>query len=234
MAWRQIFWFFLVFFIFFSVLFRIVNHWPVFIRRVLLFYIISWYNIYLATLFHNLSRSSHSPESGVGSHASHTSLPDSEVERLYANAEAEIDAEADEEDTLNGSEVYENELLPVLGTCRALYTFEGSLYFYLKKFPTINQSRSVVLTIFLFSLQPKVKVQSRCTRAKSCTSSRWIKVMDGQEYVAILALMKDSFQLLTYSVLFTTVASSCSCPINCFHPNYLLLYICSFTHRPTA
>lgn len=73
-------------------------------------------------------RSSHSPESGVGSHASHTSLPDSEVERLYANAEAEIEAEADEDDTLNGSEVYENELLPVLGTCRALYTFEGQFF----------------------------------------------------------------------------------------------------------
>lgn len=55
---------------------------------------------------------------------SHTSLPDSEVERLYANAEAEIDAE-DEDDTLNGSQAYENELLPVLGTCRALYAFEG-------------------------------------------------------------------------------------------------------------
>ncbi|XP_057366986.1 formin-binding protein 1-like isoform X1 [Daphnia carinata] len=67
--------------------------------------------------------SSHSPESGVGSHASHTSFPDSEVERLYANAEAEIDAE--EDDTLNGSEVYESELLPVLGTCRALYAFEA-------------------------------------------------------------------------------------------------------------
>lgn len=71
----------------------------------------------------SFSRSSHSPESGVGSHASHTSFPDSEVERLYANAEAEIDAE--EDDTLNGSEVYESELLPVLGTCRALYAFEG-------------------------------------------------------------------------------------------------------------
>jgi hypothetical protein len=45
------------------------------------------------------------------------------VERLYANAEAEIDAE--EDDTLNESEVYESELLPVLGTCRALYAFEG-------------------------------------------------------------------------------------------------------------
>lgn len=63
----------------------------------------------------------------MGSHASHTSFPDSEVERLYANAEAEIDAE--EDDTLNENEneneVYESELLPVLGTCRALYAFEG-------------------------------------------------------------------------------------------------------------
>jgi len=66
--------------------------------------------------------SSHSPESGVGSHTSHTSLPDSEVERLYANAEAEIGA--DEDDTLNG-DGFENELLPVLGTCRALYAFEA-------------------------------------------------------------------------------------------------------------
>jgi hypothetical protein len=48
------------------------------------------------------------------------------VERLYANAEAEIDAE--EDDTLNESEVYESELLPVLGTCRALYAFEGSFH----------------------------------------------------------------------------------------------------------
>jgi len=75
--------------------------------------------------------SSHSPESGVGSHTSH----DSEVERLYANAEAEIEAEIvvdglhvtghdDEDDTING-EFYESELLPVLGTCRALYAFEA-------------------------------------------------------------------------------------------------------------
>lgn len=78
-----------------------------------------------------LLRSSHSPESGLGSHTSHTSLPDSEVERLYANAEAEIEAEVldeeddvDENDTMNGNE-FENELLPVLGTCRALYAFEG-------------------------------------------------------------------------------------------------------------
>lgn len=67
--------------------------------------------------------SSHSPESGVGSHTSHTSLPDSEVERLYANAEAEIGAE--EDDTLNGDEFDDPEPLPVLGTCRALYAFEG-------------------------------------------------------------------------------------------------------------
>jgi len=88
-------------------------------------------------------RSSHSPESGVGSQASH----DSEVERLYANAEAELEAEVvvvdggggvdvagggggvdDEDDTLNG-EFYENELLPILGTCRALYAFEGAFFF---------------------------------------------------------------------------------------------------------
>ena len=80
-------------------------------------------------------RSSHSPESGVGSHTSH----DSEVERLYANAEAEIEAEIvvdglhvtghdDEDDTING-EFYESELLPVLGTCRALYAFEGDFNF---------------------------------------------------------------------------------------------------------
>ena len=81
-------------------------------------YFISFLSILLVII-----RSSHSPESGVGSHASHTSLPDSEVERLYANAEAEIDAE--EDDTLNGSEAYDNEALPILGTCRALYAFEG-------------------------------------------------------------------------------------------------------------
>ena len=80
-------------------------------------------------------RSSHSPESGVGSPTSH----DSEVERLYANAEAEIEAEIvvdglhvtghdDEDDTING-EFYESELLPVLGTCRALYAFEGDFNF---------------------------------------------------------------------------------------------------------
>lgn len=62
--------------------------------------------------------SSHSPESGVGSHTSHTSLPDSEVERLYANAEAEIGAEDDDE-------FDDPEPLPVLGTCRALYAFEA-------------------------------------------------------------------------------------------------------------
>lgn len=61
----------------------------------------------------------------MGSHASHTSFPDSEVERLYANAEAEIDAEEDDTLNENENEVYESELLPVLGTCRALYAFEG-------------------------------------------------------------------------------------------------------------
>ena len=71
----------------------------------------------------------------MGSHTSH----DSEVERLYANAEAEIEAEIvvdglhvtghdDEDDTING-EFYESELLPVLGTCRALYAFEGDFNF---------------------------------------------------------------------------------------------------------
>jgi len=67
--------------------------------------------------------SSHSPESGVGSHTSHTSLPDSEVERLYANAEAEIGAE--EDDTLNVDEFDDPEPLPVLGKCTALYAFEA-------------------------------------------------------------------------------------------------------------
>ena len=66
--------------------------------------------------------SSHSLESGVGSHTSHTSLPDSEVERLHANAVAEIDAK-EEDDTLN-EEFYESDPLPILGTCRALYAFE--------------------------------------------------------------------------------------------------------------
>ena len=89
------------------------------------FFSFIYFNVYSPCQLNKICfcRSSHSPESGVGSHASHTSLPDSEVERLYANAEAEIDAE--EDGTLNGSEAYENELLPVLGTCRALYAFEG-------------------------------------------------------------------------------------------------------------
>ena len=51
------------------------------------------------------------------------------MERLYANAEAEIDAE-EEDDTLNG-EVYESDLLPILGTCRALYAFEGQFFFFI-------------------------------------------------------------------------------------------------------
>ena len=90
-----------------------------------IFFCFKCFNVYFPCKLNKIffCRSSHSPESGVGSHASHTSLPDSEVERLYANAEAEIDAE--EDGTLNGSEAYENELLPVLGTCRALYAFEG-------------------------------------------------------------------------------------------------------------
>ena len=87
-----------------------------------------------------ISRSSHSPESGVGSHTSHTSLPDSEVERLYANAEAEIGA--DEDETLNG-ESFDSELLPVLGTCRALYAFEG-----------INIVDLLVITLFVLSSGP--------------------------------------------------------------------------------
>lgn len=61
------------------------------------------------------------------SHTSHSSLPDSEVERLYANAEAEVDVEVD---TGNDSELYDSELLPILGTCRALYAFEGEHYCY--------------------------------------------------------------------------------------------------------
>lgn len=59
----------------------------------------------------------------MGSHTSHSSLPDSEVERLYANAEAEVDIEVE---VPNDSELYDSELLPILGTCRALYAFEGS------------------------------------------------------------------------------------------------------------
>lgn len=59
------------------------------------------------------------------------------MERLYANAEAEIDAE--EDDTLNESEVYESELLPVLGTCRALYAFEGLFH---PAFPHFRKARS--------------------------------------------------------------------------------------------
>lgn len=47
---------------------------------------------------------SDSPESGLG--ASHTSLPDS--------------------DDAPHSEYYDIELLPPLGTCRALYPFEGN------------------------------------------------------------------------------------------------------------
>ena len=113
-------------------------------------------------------RSSHSPESGVGSHTSHTSLPDSEVERLYANAEAEIGA--DEDDTLNG-DGFENELLPVLGTCRALYAFEGSfpcsfspffLFFFLKKI-----TDEILFEFGMFE-QRKVKDPFRFTKGKRC------------------------------------------------------------------
>lgn len=67
----------------------------------------------------------------MGSHTSHSSLPDSEVERLYANAEAEVEIEVD---CTNESEPYDSELLPILGTCRALYAFEGTGWsFYMVK-----------------------------------------------------------------------------------------------------
>lgn len=57
-----------------------------------------------------LSRSSNSPESGIST--SHTSLPDSDFEHI----------DADNPD-------YYEEPLPVLGTCEALYPFEGKTFF---------------------------------------------------------------------------------------------------------
>ena len=64
----------------------------------------------------------------MGSHTSH----DSQVKRLYANAEAEIEAEiVVDELRANGhdDEFYESELLPVFGTCSAIYAFEGDFDF---------------------------------------------------------------------------------------------------------
>lgn len=55
---------------------------------------------------HFFCRSSNSPESGIST--SHTSLPDSDFEHI----------DADNHD-------YYEEPLPVLGTCEALYPFEG-------------------------------------------------------------------------------------------------------------
>ena len=53
--------------------------------------------------------SSNSPESGIST--SHTSLPDSDFEHIDADH----------------TDFYEQDPLPVLGTCEALYPFEGTL-----------------------------------------------------------------------------------------------------------
>ncbi|KAK8399962.1 hypothetical protein O3P69_002972 [Scylla paramamosain] len=59
----------------------------------------------------SLSRSSHSPESGIG--LSHNSLPGSDTYDQPDTGEDE-----------NG-EFYDTEPLPIIGTCRAIYIFEG-------------------------------------------------------------------------------------------------------------
>ncbi|KAK3857146.1 hypothetical protein Pcinc_036584, partial [Petrolisthes cinctipes] len=58
----------------------------------------------------SLSRSSHSPESGIG--LSHNSLPGSDT--------------YDQPDGDDNTEFYDTEPLPVIGTCRALYNFDGT------------------------------------------------------------------------------------------------------------
>lgn len=60
----------------------------------------------------SLSRSSHSPESGIG--LSHNSLPGSDT---YDQPDGADD---------DNAEFYDAEPLPIIGTCRALYTFEGT------------------------------------------------------------------------------------------------------------
>lgn len=60
----------------------------------------------------SLSRSSHSPESGIG--LSHNSLPGSDTYDQPDTGEDE-----------NG-EFYDTEPLPIIGTCRAIYVFEGT------------------------------------------------------------------------------------------------------------
>lgn len=65
--------------------------------------------------------SSNSPESGLGT--SHTSLPgmDSDPDQ-YDGANPEMLAEGEEE--------YDEEyMLPALGTCKALYPFEGEPFY---------------------------------------------------------------------------------------------------------
>ena len=56
---------------------------------------------------HFSNSSSNSPESGIST--SHTSLPDSDFEHIDEN---------------NG-DFYDQDPLPVLGTCEALYPFDG-------------------------------------------------------------------------------------------------------------
>lgn len=62
---------------------------------------------------------SNSPESGLGT--SHTSLPgaDSDPDQYDGNG-----ADGDREFYDN---IYETEILPALGTCKALYPFEGTI-----------------------------------------------------------------------------------------------------------
>ncbi|KAK8744888.1 hypothetical protein OTU49_000666 [Cherax quadricarinatus] len=60
----------------------------------------------------SLSRSSHSPESGIG--LSHNSLPGSDT---YDQPDGGDD---------DNAEFYDAEPLPIIGTCRALYSFEGT------------------------------------------------------------------------------------------------------------
>lgn len=60
----------------------------------------------------SLSRSSHSPESGIG--LSHNSLPGSDT---YDQPDGPDD---------DNAEFYDAEPLPIIGTCRAMYAFEGT------------------------------------------------------------------------------------------------------------
>lgn len=119
--------------------------------------------------------SSASPESGLGT--SHTSLPGSRCVNDAASAEEMY---------------YEAEQLQPLGTCKALYTFEGKP----RAFMVCGRFKPD-------PLQQRAKGASPWRRARNCKSLKWTRGMDGRacdEWAAKIAGRKVSCRQATSRV----------------------------------